>query len=166
VLTDSDSELLNKSNSTLLRLPGELRNQIYRYLFPNCKAEIVVDELNLGQYPWTYTKVGFLVYGYGDVRHVSRQLDRELFWYLLDHSSFSVAWWHLEGFVQHLEAAYLNRIKSLVIDVSDRMTNGIENDAEFIADYLRPLCRSGRLQNIKVQTRGCLLQDLIEPANR
>jgi hypothetical protein len=68
--------------------------------------------------------------------------------------------------VQHLEAAYLNRIKSLVIDVSDRMTNGIENDAEFIADCLRPLCRNGRLQNIKVQTRGWLIHELGESPNR
>lgn len=79
----------------------------------------------------------------------------------MDHSSFEIHWSHLEGFVQGFEYYYqyckllprFYRIKSLVIDVSYRVTEGIEIDAEYFAECLRPLCRNGRLQNIKLKTR-------------
>ena len=162
LVTDSNSEFANKSNSPLLRLPGELRSKIYEYIAANFKARIVVGDSNSGQYPPTYMSV-FIVYS-DEFRHileVSRQLQSELWSYLVDHNTFDIDWWHLEDFVQRFESydeytkPYLksSRIKSLVIDVSDMMAESIESDAEFFAKCLRPLCRDGRLQNIEIQSR-------------
>jgi hypothetical protein len=159
LLTDGNSELANKSNFPLFRLPGELRNKIYEYIAANFKAKIVVDESNWGRYQRAH-RIIVCSNGFRNTLEVSHQLRKELWSYLLHHSSFKISWQHLEGFVQYsktpdhyFEPRYrCSHIKNLVIDVSDRLTEGIELNAVFFAECLRPLCRNGRLQNIKLQT--------------
>ena len=135
---------------------------IYEYIAPTFTGKIVVKERNLGQHPRTYKGVKFIISSsrFRNLLEVSRQLRCELWSYALDDNRSNIDWWHLEGLVQHFEnygqhkAAHMSyHIKSLVIDVTDRVTEGIESDAEFLAKCLRPLCKNGRLQNIELQSR-------------
>ncbi|OSS49876.1 hypothetical protein B5807_05890 [Epicoccum nigrum] len=92
--------------SPLLRLPGELRNKIYHYLYDDCTVGVA-----------QYQRKVYTVYScdHSALLQVSLQVRKEAFSYLLEHFKFYVKYKDLGGLCRRFEGA--DRINTLVIDL-------------------------------------------------
>ncbi|KAG9203654.1 hypothetical protein G6514_002672 [Epicoccum nigrum] len=108
--------------SPLLRLPGELRNKIYHYLYDDCTVGVA-----------QYQRKVYTVYS-------------------CDHSAllqFYVKYKDLGGLCRRFEGA--DRINTLVIDIRSCVMHGQPYKVELMIKKLGPLCENGKLHRIEIK---------------
>ena len=158
-----DSRRANNEMSLLLRLPGEIRNEIYSYLTVNCSVRILPHSSVRGR-----PRVPDVVFSYSP-RHraltqISSEIRKEVCSYILDHGTFYVWIEDLPVFCSYLEDEKKNRICTLVIDVIYQKPSTERNDASQIVEHLSPLCEGGRLSRIVVMgSYGYIYPCYIQP---
>lgn len=135
-----NSELSNKENSPLLRLPGELRNHIYSYLLNDEDVGVVYKKINtVIRYPRKFNSLP----------QVSRQLHYETLSNILSRNTVWLKFADLDKFFQACTSSELSLIREVILDFSyERDWPKIGRECEKIASYMKPLCAHGTLKRI------------------
>ncbi|KAF3001828.1 hypothetical protein E8E13_003677 [Curvularia kusanoi] len=129
----------NSKASPLLRLPGELRNEIYGYLIGGHEFPLLNE---------TTARENNIFTQYTALAQVSRQVRKETMSYFWEHSKFVTTCADLPNAVIHDgDALELLPIRTLQIDIEwEDLIGSYAVTAPWIAEFLRQICEGGVLQ--------------------
>jgi hypothetical protein len=140
--------------STLLRLPGELRNKIYYLLtiedsdhwragqLTSCKVDDFDFTLDTSNRIVSLQK-------YKDLSQTNRQLRGEVHSYLLDHGMFHIKYKDLDLIDRSSARETMLRISNVALNITSASSK--TDAAPAIARTLLPLCKEGRLRKVFIK---------------